>query len=127
MSVSARRCPCAPCFRAASHLFLTKPYVADRICICIFQIRKMRFTRLDTLPKVTEVNRDTLIFYFLICILGLKSVHRIAFRFLPPLQALWEDSSIISSFFGRMKNDPWGFLLVKQNSNFCCNPELICS
>ena len=55
MSISARRRPCAPCFRAVSHLFLTKPYVADRIGICIFQIRKMRFTRLNTLPKVTQV------------------------------------------------------------------------
>lgn len=53
--MSARRCPCAPCFRAVSHLFLTKPYVADRIGISIFQIRKMRFTRLDTSPKVTKV------------------------------------------------------------------------
>ena len=98
-----------------------------RIVLQAFINLLKQVTKVYRMPKVTEVNRDTLIFYFLICILGLKSVHRIAFRFLPPLQALWEDSSIISSFFGRMKNDPWGFLLVKQNSNFCCNPELICS
>ena len=51
MSISARRRPCAPCFRAVSHLFLTKPYVADRIGICIFQIRKNEVYKIEHIAQ----------------------------------------------------------------------------